>query len=90
MTREKGNSLPTGREGRKAPITGRDADRKLEEDIITSEDSGGWNSDIGIMDTAVIAMVNLYLKNIPLSERCNILESVVHCQRRFQFDRKRR
>ena len=33
--------------------------------------------DIGIMDTAVIAMVDLYLKNIPLSERCNILESVV-------------
>ena len=78
MTREQGNSLPTGEEGRKAPITSRDADQKLEEDIIISEDSGGWNGDIGIMDTAVIAMVNLYLKNIPLSERCKILESVVH------------
>ena len=75
MTQEKGNSLLTGKEGRKAPITGKDADQKLEEDIITSEDNGG---SIGIMDTAVIAMVNLYLKNIPLSERCKILESVVH------------
>ena len=78
MTQKQGNSLPTGREGRKALTTSGEANQKLEEDIITSEDSGGWNSDIGIMDTAVIAMVNLYLKNIPLSERCNILESVVH------------
>ena len=84
MTQKQGNkrrdSLPTGREGRKALTTGRYADLRREEDIITSlEAANDAEVDRGdIMDKAVIAMVNLYLKNIPLSERCSILESVVH------------
>ena len=79
MTQKRKNSLPTGRGERKAPTTGGQAGQKLEEDINLGADS--MNGDVGgnldIMDTAVIAMVNLYLKSIPLSERCSILESVV-------------
>lgn len=63
MTREKGNSLPTG------------------ESNMNGDNCGN------IMDTAVIAMVNLYLKNIPLSERCNILEGVVSpCTERAEIE----
>ena len=78
MTREQGNKrengLPTGRGERKANL-------RREGDITTGMNGAGLNGEvggeIGIMDTAVIAMVNLYLKNIPLSERCSILENVV-------------
>ena len=70
MTRKQGNKRENG-----LP-TGGQADQKREGDIsaATGEDSGG---SLDIMDTAVIAMVNLYLKNISSSERYIILKNVV-------------
>ena len=76
MTREQGNKRENG-----LP-TGGQANLRREENMLTGRDgadsmNGEVGGEIGIMDTAVIAMVNLYLKNIPLSERCSILENVV-------------
>ena len=64
MTRKQGN-----KRGNRLP-TGGQADQKREEDIITS-------GDIGIMDKAVIGMVNIYLKRLSSIERYIILKNVV-------------
>ena len=64
MTRKQGN-----KRGNRLP-TGGQADQKREEDIITS-------GDIGIMDKAVIGMVNIYLKRLSSIERYIILKNIV-------------
>ena len=71
MTRKQGNKRENG-----LP-TGGQADQKREGDITTGEVGAGLNGNLDIMDTAVIAMVNLYLKNISSSERYIILKNVV-------------
>ena len=82
MTRKQGNKrengLPTGGGGRKA-------DFRREEDISAATGADSMNGEVGedsgssldIMDTSVIAMVNLYLKNISSSERYIILKNIV-------------
>ena len=89
MTQKRKNSLPTGEEGRKALSTREKGKSKREEDIVAGGDiSGGMdsmNGEVGsdisgsldVMDKAVIAMVNLYLKNLSSSERYIILKNVV-------------
>ena len=71
MTRKQGNKRENG-----LP-TGGQAEQKREGDITTGEVGAGLNGNLDIMDTAVIAMVNLYLKNISSSERYIILKNVV-------------
>ena len=71
MTRKQGNKRENG-----LP-TGGQADSSWEEDMLTGRDGAGLNGEVDIMDTAVIAMVNLYLKNISSSERYIILKNIV-------------
>lgn len=78
MTRKTKSSLPTGREGRKTLTTSGKADLKREWNMIGSHyyadrDIGtDTDSRLSVMDTAVIAMVNLYLKSLSSGD-CNIL-----------------
>ena len=78
MTRKQGN-----KRGNRLP-TGGQADQKREGDITTGGDGAGLNGEvggeIGIMDTAVIAMVNIYLKSLSLSERCSILTITMNAE----------
>ena len=75
MTQKRKNSLHTGREGRKALTARERADLRWEEDMLTGSDAVTVGLDV--MDTAVIAMVNLYLKSLSSSERYIILKNVV-------------
>ena len=85
MTKKRKNSLPTGRGGQKALTTRENAEQKREGDISAVMDADSMNGEVGadsggrldIMDTAVIAMVNLYLKSLSSSERYIILKNVV-------------
>ena len=81
MTQKRKNSLPTGEEGRKALSTREKGKSKREEDIITSlEAANDAEVDMcrgDIMDKAVIAMVNLYLKSLSSSERYIVLKNIV-------------
>ena len=89
MTQKRKNSLSTGEEGRKALTTRGKGKSKLEEDInlgmVGGDISGGMNGEVGgdisgsldVMDKAVIAMVNLYLKSLSSNERYIVLKSIV-------------